>query len=58
VPTRLIIGTNEGHQWALPRSLLIKANTELEWFEQYVTNRTYHAETAPPRAADQSQPGR
>jgi len=47
VPTTLLIGTNEGHQWSGLRSLLSKANTELEWLEKYVMNRPYQFEIAP-----------
>ncbi len=47
VPTRLIIGNNEGHQWQGLRSLLTHANVELEWFEKYVMNRAYQPELSP-----------
>jgi dipeptidyl aminopeptidase/acylaminoacyl peptidase len=47
VPTKLIIGDNEGHQWQEIRSQFFKANTELEWFEKYVMNRSYRPEVAP-----------
>ena len=52
VPTKLIIGNTEGHQWFGLRNLFDKDNTELEWFEKYVMNRPYQRETAP--AAPQS----
>jgi len=47
VPTKLIIGNTEGHQWFGIRNLLWKDNQELEWFEKYVMNRPYQWETAP-----------
>jgi dipeptidyl aminopeptidase/acylaminoacyl peptidase len=47
VPTRLIIGNTEGHQWTGLLSQLSKDNAELEWFEKYVTNRPYQPESAP-----------
>jgi dipeptidyl aminopeptidase/acylaminoacyl peptidase len=47
IPTRLLIAANEGHQWSGLRSLFSKANTELEWLEQYVMNRRYQWEIAP-----------
>ena len=47
VPTHLLVGPGEGHQWVGPRHLIFKANTELEWFEKYVMGRTYTFEKAP-----------
>ena len=34
VPTHLLVGPGEGHQWAGLRHLIEKANSELEWFEK------------------------
>ena len=47
VPAKLIIGSNEQHQWTGLRSHLTKTNTELEWFEKYVMNRPYQWELPP-----------
>ena len=47
VPTRLLIGPGEGHQWGGLHHLLRKANQELEWFDKYAMNRTYTPEKAP-----------
>jgi len=49
VPTHLYIGQREPHQWGELRHLLFKANTELEWFEQYARARRYTAERVPDR---------
>src|SRR3954471_2203058 len=47
VPTHLYAAPREGHQWGELRHQLFKANTELEWFEKYVTGRPYVWEKAP-----------
>jgi dipeptidyl aminopeptidase/acylaminoacyl peptidase len=47
VPTRLYIAPREGHVWSDLRHLLFKANTELEWFEKYSSNRAYVWENPP-----------
>jgi dipeptidyl aminopeptidase/acylaminoacyl peptidase len=47
VPTHLYVAPREGHLWGEIRHLLLKANTELEWFEKYANRRTYVWETAP-----------
>lgn len=47
VPARLYVAPREGHQWTELRHQLFKANAELEWFERYVTGRTYTWERAP-----------
>jgi dipeptidyl aminopeptidase/acylaminoacyl peptidase len=58
VPTKLIIGVGESHQWGQPRMVFTKAAMELAWFEQYVTKRPYVPEPLPSRAAPPSQPSR
>jgi dipeptidyl aminopeptidase/acylaminoacyl peptidase len=47
VPTHLYIGPREGHVWAELRHLVFKANTEIEWYEKYVMDRSYTPEKAP-----------
>lgn len=47
VPTRLYVAPREGHTWGELRHLLLKANTELEWFEKYANGRAYVWEKAP-----------
>lgn len=47
VPTRLLVAPREGHQWGELRHLLLKANTELEWFDRYALGRAYTWEKAP-----------
>ena len=47
VPTRMYVAPREGHQWGELRHQLFKANTELEWFEQYALGRKYVWEQAP-----------
>ena len=47
VPTALVVGPNEGHQWSALPHLLRKANIELEWFEKYANHRPYVWEKAP-----------
>ena len=49
VPSKLVIGPGEDHDggsWKL-HHMFDKANRELEWFEKYVTNRSYQPEAAP-----------
>ena len=47
VPTHLYIAPREPHGWGELRHELFKVNVELDWFEKYVTKRTYTWETAP-----------
>jgi dipeptidyl aminopeptidase/acylaminoacyl peptidase len=48
VPTHLFVAPREGHQWGELRHLILKANTELEWFDRYALGRTYVREKVPP----------
>jgi dipeptidyl aminopeptidase/acylaminoacyl peptidase len=52
VPTRLVVGTSEGHTWTRPQTTFVKDNIELEWLEKYVMNRAYQPEVAPTAPAD------
>jgi dipeptidyl aminopeptidase/acylaminoacyl peptidase len=47
IPTRLLLGPGEGHQWSGLRHMLMKANIELEWFEKYANQKAYVWEKAP-----------
>jgi dipeptidyl aminopeptidase/acylaminoacyl peptidase len=47
IPTHFYVGPREGHVWSDLRHLLFKANTELEWFENYANGRAYTSEKAP-----------
>ncbi|MBM62918.1 MAG: hypothetical protein CL484_08225 [Acidobacteria bacterium] len=47
VPTHLYVAPREGHGWRELRHQLFKMNVELDWFEQYVTDRPYTWEIAP-----------
>ncbi len=47
VPTQLLVGPGEPHQWGGLRHLIRKANVELEWFEKYANHRTYVWEKTP-----------
>jgi dipeptidyl aminopeptidase/acylaminoacyl peptidase len=49
VPTRLIIGPGEDHDWTVGplRNQLAKASMELAWFEKYVEGRAYEPEEFP-----------
>jgi dipeptidyl aminopeptidase/acylaminoacyl peptidase len=51
VPTHLYVAPREGHGFAELRHQLFKVNVELEWFERWVTKRTYTWEAAPDRDA-------
>jgi dipeptidyl aminopeptidase/acylaminoacyl peptidase len=52
VPTRLYVAPREPHGFAELRHQLFKVNAELDWFERWVTKRTYTWETAPDRDSD------
>lgn len=47
VPTQLLVGPGEPHQWGGLRHLIRKANVELEWFEKYANHRAYVWEKVP-----------
>jgi dipeptidyl aminopeptidase/acylaminoacyl peptidase len=47
VPTHLLVGPGEGHNWGGLRHQIEKANRELEWFEKYANGRSYMYEKAP-----------
>ncbi|MFN8059010.1 MAG: S9 family peptidase [Vicinamibacterales bacterium] len=47
VPTHLYVSPREPHVWGELRHELFKINVELDWFEKYVTKRTYTWEKAP-----------
>jgi dipeptidyl aminopeptidase/acylaminoacyl peptidase len=47
VPTHLLVGPGEGHNWGGLRHQIEKANRELEWFEKYANRRSYLYEKAP-----------
>jgi dipeptidyl aminopeptidase/acylaminoacyl peptidase len=47
VPTRLYMAPREPHGWTELRHQLFKVNVELDWFEKYVTKRSYTWEKAP-----------
>ena len=47
VPTHLLVGPGEGHNWGGLRHQIEKANRELEWFEKYANRRSYVYEKAP-----------
>jgi len=47
VPTHLFIAPREGHQWSELRHLIMKASTEIEWFDRYALGRTYVREKIP-----------
>jgi dipeptidyl aminopeptidase/acylaminoacyl peptidase len=47
VPTRLWVAPREPHGWQELRHRLFKANVELDWFERWVTQRTWTWEKAP-----------
>jgi dipeptidyl aminopeptidase/acylaminoacyl peptidase len=47
VPTHLYIAPREPHGWTELRHQLFKLNTEIEWFEKYVTRRPFTPEKAP-----------
>jgi dipeptidyl aminopeptidase/acylaminoacyl peptidase len=47
VPTQLLVAPDEGHLWGGLRRLLMKANTEIEWFEKYANHRAYVWEKPP-----------
>ena len=47
VPTHLYVAPREPHVWVELRHNLFKMNTEIGWFEQYVTNRAYTWEEPP-----------
>jgi dipeptidyl aminopeptidase/acylaminoacyl peptidase len=53
VPTHLYLAPREGHGWGELRHQLYKANVELDWFEKYVTKRTYQWEKYP---SEESKP--
>jgi dipeptidyl aminopeptidase/acylaminoacyl peptidase len=46
VPTHLYIAPREPHGWTELRHQLFKLNTEIAWFEKYVTNRPFTPEKA------------
>ncbi len=46
-PTHLYIAPREPHGWTELRHQLFKLNTEIEWFEKYVTRRPFTPEKAP-----------
>jgi len=52
VPTRLYVAPREPHGFTELRHQLFKVNAELDWFERWVTKRTYTWETAPDRDPD------
>ena len=52
VPTTLYVAPREPHGFAELRHQLFKVNAELDWFERWVTKRTYTWETAPERDPD------
>ena len=56
VPTALYIAPREPHSWAEPRHQLTRLNLEIEWFEKYVTGRSYTWEKAPGEPADTPKP--
>ena len=47
VPTHLYVAPRQGHGWRELRHRLYKANVELDWFEQWVRDRTWTWEEAP-----------
>ena len=47
VPTHLYVAPREGHGWSELRHRLFKLQIELEWFEQWLYNRSYTWEEAP-----------
>ncbi|MCG6956136.1 MAG: S9 family peptidase [Gemmatimonadetes bacterium] len=47
VPTHLYVAPREPHGWRELRHRLFKANVELDWFEKWVTGRTWTWEKAP-----------
>ena len=47
VPTHLYVAPREPHGWQELRHELFKVNVELDWFERWVTKRTYTWEKAP-----------
>lgn len=47
VPTHLYMAPREPHGWRELRHELFKVNVELDWFEKYVTKRSYTWEKAP-----------
>lgn len=47
VPTHLYVAPREPHGWQELRHELFKVNVELDWFERWVTKRTYTSEKAP-----------
>lgn len=47
VPTHLYVAPREPHGWQELRHELFKVNVELDWFEKYVTKRTYTWQKAP-----------
>lgn len=51
VPTHLYVAPREGHGWQELRHRLFKANVELDWWEKWVTKRTYTWEKAPSDSA-------
>jgi dipeptidyl aminopeptidase/acylaminoacyl peptidase len=54
VPTHLYLAPREGHGFGELRHQLFKANVELDWFERYVTGRSYTWEEAPEAGEDDS----
>lgn len=49
VPTHLYAAPREPHVWQELRHELFKVNVELDWFEKWVTKRSYTWEKAPER---------
>jgi dipeptidyl aminopeptidase/acylaminoacyl peptidase len=47
VPTHLYVAPREPHGWTELRHQLFKLNTEIAWFEKYVTKRPFQWEKAP-----------
>lgn len=47
VPTHLYVAPREPHGWTELRHQLFKLNTEIAWFEKYVTKRPFEWEKAP-----------
>jgi dipeptidyl aminopeptidase/acylaminoacyl peptidase len=52
VPTHLYLAPRAGHGFSELRHQLFKVNVELDWFERYVTQRSYTWEVAPEPAED------
>jgi dipeptidyl aminopeptidase/acylaminoacyl peptidase len=56
VPTHLYIAPREPHGWTELRHQLFKLNTEIEWFEKYVTKRAFTPEKAPGEEKKDAKP--